>query len=74
LLPSVKFGLGLRDHPQSHPGVLVAAILGAGAEIGAGRVGLDPEMVRMPRHHVALGAQLWHPEVVDDVATFDAHQ
>ncbi len=56
------------DHANAHQGVLGTAIFGAGAEVGAGARGLNPEIVAAARNGVHLGAEIGHPEIVDDVA------
>src|ERR1041385_2306578 len=48
----------LRDHPEPHPRVLLAAELGALAAEGAGHLGLEPERVVLAGEDVALAREL----------------
>ena len=49
LLPGVELARRLGDDDDAHPGVLRAAVLGARAEVGARRVGLEPDDRRVAR-------------------------
>src|SRR5215468_6619589 len=67
LLPFLKFLLRLGDEQKVHPGVLCPAKFGTKTEKGPRLIGLDPEMIRMPRHSCNFSGQLWHPELVEDI-------
>src|SRR4029077_20611693 len=67
LYPGIKLLGRVRDHHNAHPCMLVAAELGARAEVGAAVVGLDPQAIRMARYDVDLAPQCGHPEIVDYV-------
>ncbi len=65
-------GLGVvDDHAQAHVGVRDAAELGALAEVLAGRLRREREPVESPGDHVALAAELRHPEAMDHVGPLE---
>src|ERR1700681_1494962 len=67
LYPGLELLGRVRDHHNAHPRMLVAAELGARAEVGAAVVGLDPQAIRMARYDVDLSSQCGHPEIVDHI-------
>src|SRR5437899_1255892 len=68
-------GLGsVDDHAQAHVGVRDAAELGALAEVFAGRLRREREPVESPGDHVALAAELRHPEAMDHVGPLEAER
>ena len=61
----------LDDHAQPHVGVGGAAELRALPPVLAGRLGRERDPVEAAGHHVALAAELRHPEAVDHVGPFE---
>jgi hypothetical protein len=61
-----------RHHVQRHARMLLAAVFGALAAVGAGAVGLQQQVLHAAGQHVHLAAERGHPEAVDHVGAAQA--
>src|SRR5579883_2142750 len=57
----------VNDHAEAHVGMRESAELSALAIVFAGDLRHHRNVINLARDHIALAAERWHPEAVDDV-------